>query len=247
MKDKVEVELIDEAKEKFAAGDYIAAKKLLSKTIGINPESYESYFLLGNISHIKGQIGRAIKCFKKVLEIDPGHTDASISLSVLYNDIGKYEEGKKVFDDANKRVQSNTSNGRVEDRHINRSFSEKHYNLAESYMNYNRFDDALREYNRAIQLDSENLQSRLKIAKVYSKKGFKSKSFEELRKLKTDYPAYMPARISLGVLYFGEGKVLEAQNEWSRVLDKDSENSEAKMYLNLSKKADVVTVSNADS
>ena len=35
-------------------------------------------------------IGKAIKAFNKVLSLEPNHTDASISLSVLYNPINQY-------------------------------------------------------------------------------------------------------------------------------------------------------------
>ena len=208
-------------------------KSLLSKT----------YFLMANIFHLRGEIGKAIKGFNKCLSLDPAHTDAAISLSVLYNDIGQYEEAKKIFEVANKRVKSGQSDTFLEDGHINRKFSLKHYELAEMYFTYNRFDEALFEYNKVRNLDPENNEVRIKIAKTYAKKNYLNKAFDELKTLKQECPNYLPARIALGVLYYGCGKILEAQSEWEKVISKDPRNDEALMYLNLSRTATETTLS----
>lgn len=237
MSQLTETELIQLGEKYFNSNDFSKAQNFLNEAIERNSSNKDAYFLLANIFHTKGEVGKAIKAFKKVLDIDPCHTDASISLSVLYNDIGKYEEGKRIFDVANERVKNKKTNEKIEDVHINKKFSSRHYELAELYLTYNRFDEALFEYNKAINLDSENLLARIKVAKVYSKKGFIGKAFEELRKLKTEYPEYLEGRVALGVLYYANGNVLEAQTEWEKVLTKDPYHKDASMYLNLSRTA----------
>ena len=198
---------------------------------------------MANIFHLRGELGKAIKGFQKVLELSPNHTDASISLSVLYNDIGYYEQGRQVFETANKRVKTHSGEGDdVQDRHINKKFSMRHFELAEMYLTYNRFDEALFEFNKSIQLDPQNLEARVKIAKVYAKKNFISKAFDELKRLKNDEPNYLPGRVALGILYYGNGHILEAQMEWEKVLARDPRNEEALMYLNLSKTATETTL-----
>lgn len=88
-----------------------------------------------------------------------------------------------------------------------------------------------------IGLDPENLEAKIKIAKVYAKKGFIAKAIREARTLKNEEPNYAPARIALGVLHYGNGNILEAQTEWEKVLLKDPFHAEASMYLNLSQTA----------
>lgn len=229
--------LLSKAKDCFNRQEYSNALAIYSEIIEIDGKNLEAFFNMANIFHIKGEIGKAIKAFNKVLEIDPNHTDGAISLSVLYNDIGHYEDAKKVFEKANERVKAKKSGDRIEDKHINKKFAVKHLEIADLYLTYNRFDEALFEYNKVIALDAENLETRIKIAKVYAKKGFMSKAFDELQKLKNEYPNYHPARIAMGVLYYGNGKILEAQAEWERVIAMSGGNSEASMYLNLSKTA----------
>ena len=238
-----ERDVLESAKDCFSRSEYKKARAILTELVetdhpgrddGIN---VETYFYLANIFHMQGEIGKAIKAFTKVLDLDPSHTDASISLSVLYNDIGKYESARKIFEKADERVRAKPVSEGVDDNHINKKFATRHFELAEMYMSYNRFDEALFEYNKAVALDPDNLEARVKVAKVYAKKGFQTKAMDELKRLKNEYPTYTPARVALGILHYGNGKILEAQSEWERVLVKEPANTEAAMYLNLSRTA----------
>ena len=74
-------------------------------------------------------------------------------------------------------------------------------------------------------------------------KNFLNKAFDELQVLKNEQPNFLAARIALGVLYYGSGKILEAQTEWEKVLTKDPRNDEALMYLNLSRTATETSLS----
>jgi tetratricopeptide (TPR) repeat protein len=231
-------QLLKTARECFDRQDYKKAQIILSDIIEADDKNVDAFFLLANIFHINGEIGKAEKAFNKVLTINPEHTDAAISLSVLYNDIGQYDKARRVFETANERVRGNSKGtGLLEDKQINKKFSLKHFEIADLYLSYNRYDEALFEYNKVVALDPENLEARIKVAKVYAKKGFISKAIEELNKLKNEEPHYAPARIALGVIHYGNGNVIGAQTEWEKVLLKDPYNSEATMYLNLSRTA----------
>jgi tetratricopeptide (TPR) repeat protein len=235
-------DLLKNAREAFQKNDLKTASLLLHEIIDGNANNTEAYFLLANVFHIRGEIGKAIKAFQKTLELDPYHTDAAISLSVIFNDIGRYEEAKTIFDKANGQVKNSHQQG-LSDPHLNRKFSLKHYELAEMYSSYGRAEEALFEYNKASTLDPDNLEIRIKVAKTYTKKGFISKAFDELKRLKNEQPGYMPARIALGLLYYGNGNIIEAQAEWQNVLNREPSQPEALMYINLSRQATETTIS----
>ena len=234
---------LNQVRALIKTSEFKKAEKYLSRLVSVGEENPNVYFELGNLYHLRGEIGRAIKSFKKTLEVDPSHTDASISLSVLLNDVGQYSEARKVFEDTDRRVKQGAGSSLIEDKHINKKFSLKHLELADLYLTYNRFDEALFELKKASALDSKNLEFKLKLARIYSKKGFKSKAIEELVKLKNENPDFHEARVALGVLYFGIGNVLEAQVEWEKVLVKEPKNSDALTYLELSKNANEVSLS----
>ena len=234
-------DLLKKAKEAFQKSDLKTASLFLNEIIEQNPNATEAFFYLANVFHVRGELGKAIKAFSRVLELDPNHTDAAISLSVIYNDIGRYEEAKAIFEKANNQVKNKEGQG-IADPHLNKKFSLKHYELAEMYVSYSRVEEALFEYNKAITLDPDNLEIRIKVAKTYTKKGFTSKAFEELKRLKNEHPGYMPARIALGLLFYGNGNVIEAQAEWQNVLSREPSHPEATMYMNLSRGASETTV-----
>ena len=231
-------QILEKGIECYNRGELKNALGLLTEIIETDSKNAQAFFYLANIFHLNGEIGKAIKAFSKVLEIEPTHTDAAISLSVLYNDIGHYEDAKRIFEQANRRVKTKTETGKlVNDDHINKKFAIKHLELGDLYMTYRRYDEALFEYNKVLALDPESLATRIKLAKVYAKKGFASKALDELVKLKNERPDYLEGRIALGVLFYAGGKVLEAQTEWQKVLSLQPKHSEALRYLNLSRTA----------
>lgn len=234
-------DLLKKAKDAFQKNDLKTASLFLNEIIEQNPNSTEAYFYLANVFHVRGELGKAIKAFQRVLELDPHHTDAAISLSVIFNDIGRYEEAKTIFEKANNQVK-NTQHQGLTDPHLNKKFSLKHYELAEMYASYGRCDEALFEYSKATTLDPDNLEIRIKVAKTYTKKGFTSKAFEELKRLKNEHPGYMPARIALGLLHYGNGNIIEAQAEWQNVLGREPNHPEAQMYVALSRSATETTI-----
>jgi len=238
-----EKDLLDNAFQANKAGNIRQAEELFQETIILNPKNPKPFFALANIYHRRGELGKAIKAFSKVLELDPCHTEAAISLSVIYNDIGKYEEAKKIFEAASERVKAaSATTGPVDDIHVNKKFSQRHFELAEQYFTYCKYDDALFEYSKASSLDVENAEIKLKIAKVYAKKGLVNKAAEELRKLKAERPHYIPARLALGLIFYGAGNIIEAQQEWMKILAIAPDNSEAKTYLSLAENATETTL-----
>jgi tetratricopeptide (TPR) repeat protein len=103
--DKRLIELKEKSREAFKKNDFLKASLYIEEILGYSPNDVESYFLKANIFHLQGKMGKAISTFKKVIELDPKHTDAMISLSVLLNDIGKYEEAQKYFEMADAKVK----------------------------------------------------------------------------------------------------------------------------------------------
>ena len=234
--------IIHQARSYTKSRKYKDAERVLLSGLKSFPNSSDIYFELANLFHHSGDVGRAIKSFKKTLELDPNHTEASIGLSVILNDIGKYKEARNIFEKADNRVKGGGTKNLIEDKHINKKFSIKHLELAELYLTYNRFDEALFEIKKACALDSDNEHLRVRLAKIYINKGFVAKAIDELTKLKNEKPNFLAARNALGLIYFSNGNVIEAQAEWKRVVSIDPKNKEAKNYLRLSENANEVSI-----
>ncbi len=213
--------------------DYNQAEPLIRKKLQSEPNRPDAYYFLGVMYYFQGQIGLAVENLKKALSFNSKHTDAAICLSVLYNDIGKYDDAKKVFEQANQSIAHKQTG---DDLKIDRKFAVKHLELADLYFRYRRYDEAIEEYSKAARLDLSNLEIRIRRAKAYAKKGFFTRSMQDLQQLKHEHPYFMPARIQLGLLHFSQGNVLDAELEWETILELDPKNREAQSYLGMAKR-----------
>jgi tetratricopeptide (TPR) repeat protein len=208
------------------------AETLVRQALHKSPTDADYHYLLGVTEYMRGDLPKTIQAMKQALSLDPRHTDAAVCLSVLYNDIGKYDEAKKVFEQANQSVSYEEA---TTDASINRKFAVKHLELADLYFRYRRYDEAIDEYSKAATLDPANLDLRIRRAKAYAKKGYLSRAIQELQLLKSERPDYAPARIQLGLLHFSQGSLLDAELEWEAVLSNDPAHREALAYLEMAK------------
>ncbi|MGZ3697395.1 MAG: tetratricopeptide repeat protein, partial [Bdellovibrionota bacterium] len=213
--------------------DFTRAESLIRGRLEADPESADAYYLLGVMYYFQGQVGQTVENLRKALSIDPRHTDAAICLSVLFNDIGKYDEAKKVFEQANQSVAHKQTG---DDFGIDRKFAVKHLELADLYFRYRRYDEAIEEYAKAAVLDPTALDIRIRRAKAYAKKGFLTRAMQELQQLKHEHARYIPARIQLGLLHYSQNNLLDAELEWESVLEIDPVNREARAYLEMAKR-----------
>ena len=193
-----------------------------------------AYHLLGTTYYLHNNLMKSIECFKTALTIDPKHTDSAISLSIIYNDIGKYEEAKNIYQIANKSLQLKSEGS---DLLLDRKFALKHIEIGDLYFKYHRYDDALEDYSRAARLDPQQLDIRIKMAKVYAKKGFTTRAIQELQQLIHQNPDFIEAKVHLGLMYFSQGNVIDAELEWNRALNIDPSNVEIQTYLSMAKQA----------
>jgi tetratricopeptide (TPR) repeat protein len=227
-----------EIQELLQHREFAKAEPLIRERLAAEPANADPYYLMGVLHYFQGRFAPTVENLRKALSLDPQHTDAAICLSVLYNDIGKYDEAKRVFEQANQSVAHKRTG---DDLGIDRKFAVKHMELADLYFRYRRYDDSIEEYAKAALLDPVTLEIRIRLAKAYAKKGFLTRAMQELQQLKREHPEYTPARIQLGLLHYSQGNVLDAELEWEGVAEVDPANREAHAYLEMAKRARLKT------
>ncbi len=234
--------LLEQAMRLQQEGELAKSEAILLYLTRKFPNEADYYYQLGNLFFHSSNLKKAQKAFQAALQINPNHTDASIALSVLYNDVGHYGAAKKVYQAAKGKVELSPSEHLMGDTHLKRKFALKHLELAEMYLLYEQLDDAMREYLKVLTLDATLVEARIKLAKVYVQKGMMSKGLYELKKAKNDFPDSDEVRMALGILHFSQGRVIEAQTEWEKILERNPHSSEARVYLNISQTAGETTL-----
>ena len=213
---------------------FTQADGLIRELESARPESADVPYFKGVSLYFQGKLGAAAEALKASLQRDPQHTDAAICLSVLYNDVGRYDEAKRVFEQANHSVVHQHAG---DDLEIDRKFAVKHLEIADLYFRYRRYTEAIDEYGKAAQLDPTALDIRIRRAKAWAKKGFLTRAMQELQQLKQEHARYIPARLQLGLLHYSQSNVLDAELEWEGILSISQNHREARAYLEMARQA----------
>lgn len=225
-----------EAKKLLSQGHLSAAKDMLLDLDAASGAGAESQYLLGTIFHRENKFAESVDRFKRALQLDPQFTDAAISLSIIYNDTGHYQEGKQVFEQAEKSALRKAGSP-TPSVVLAKEISSKHLELGNLYRKLQRFDEAANEYLKASRVDPMNLEARILLAKTHGQRGQMKLAHEELAKLVKEQPDYVPARVHLALLYYALGNTVDAQIELQEALQKEPNNVQVKMYLDLTKQA----------
>lgn len=227
-------EMLETAREHFREGNYKIAEALLTQLLLNDGKNAEIFHMLATIFYDQGKFNKAIKTFRRALEIDPGYTDASVGLSIILNDLGKYEEGKQVFVEAQAILDRKTASG---DSVGQERFASKHDELGEMYFQHKRYADALQEWERALELSSRKAELKMKAIECYVQMEDGNRALRELRALVQEFPQFTPARLKLGLLFYNAHKVLEAVEQWEAVLMRDPEHPTAIKYLQMAQES----------
>jgi tetratricopeptide (TPR) repeat protein len=225
----------DDIHLKIKQRDYQEADTLIKKAITEEPDNSDLYYLRGLLRSYQNKLSSSIEDLKYCLKLEPKHTDAAVCLSIILNDIGHYDEAKRIFEQANQSVFLKQVG---DDAQVDHKFAIKHFELGDLYFRHRRFDSAIEEYNKAILLDPTNTETRVKRAKAFAKKGFLTRAIQDLQQLKVERPDNSTVGVQLGLLHYSQGNLLDAQIEWESVLEQDPVNREAIAYLELIKKLD---------
>ena len=223
---------IQEIQRKLQTKHFQEASQLIEKQLLVEPDNADYFYLRGLLRSYQGKLVESIDDLKKALYYEPRHTDAAVCLSVILNDIGRYDEAKKIFEQANQSVFLKQIG---DDEQIDRRFAVKHFEMGDLYFRYRRFDEAIEEYNKAILLDPMTSEMRIKRAKAFAKKGFITRAIQDLQQLKGERPTDLAVRIQLGLLHYSQGNALDAELEWESVLEMEPVHREAIAYLDLLK------------
>ncbi len=232
--------LLEEAREAFIEGDYKSAEPVLNQPTLINSNNPEVFQMLATIYYNRGQFNKAVKTFKKALEVDPEYCDAAVGLSIILNDLGKYEEAKKVFQKAQTIIEKRKINRASEN--MDDKFAQKHLELGDLYLQHRRFEPALMQYQTAKKLASNKLDSTLTISECYLQMGQTSSAIVELRGFLQNEPNVHKARLKLGQILYNSQKIAEAVDQWEHVIRLDPKNEDAHRYLKMAQATGITDI-----
>jgi tetratricopeptide (TPR) repeat protein len=186
--------------------------------------------MLGVIYHAQGRFSDAEEAFENALRLNPRYTEAALNLSVTYNDRGKYDRARDVY---SKAVSASVGQPNALDRYARGKLANMHADLGAAYAGLAMFDEAVREYSKALDLCPDFADLRVRLGNVYRDMGMFHAAVAEFEHAKKLRPDFVPARIHLGVTMFSLGRRDAAITEWQEVLKIDPSNKSAQLYIRM--------------
>ena len=226
-------ELVEQGKQCFENKDYTTAEFYFRKVIQSNANFADIHNMLGVICHVEGKFESAIRSFESALKINPHYTEALLNLAVLYNDLGRYPEAKKLYSALRKK--ENGVHKEIEPV-LKGKLSNMHANLGDTYRSIGLYKHAVDEYKKALELNPTYADIRTKMGIALREEGKLDESVKEFKKVVKEDPKYILAKIQLGITYYSLAKPNDAKQEWQAVLKQDPQNESAKIYLKLCEK-----------
>ncbi len=223
-------EWVDLGKQCFENKDYLRAERYLRQVVQANCRYADVLNMLGVINHIEGKFEAAIGAFKEALKINPRYTEAVLNLAVLYNDLGRYQDAKKLYTNLHKKEKETTDD--IEPV-LKGKLSNMHAEIGDVYRSIGLFKFAVAEYKKALDLNPSYVDIRTKMGVALREAGALEASLKELRIVVKEDARYIMARIQLGITFYSLKKIADAKKEWDAVLKQDPDNESAKMYLRL--------------
>lgn len=223
-------ELLAIGRQYFENKQYSQAETYLRRVIEKDARYADVLNMLGVISHAEGKFASSIEFFKESLRINPRYTEALLNLAVLYNDLGQYDEAKKLY--KHLKVHSGTGKSDIEPV-LRGKLSNLHADIGDIYRSIGLYSHSIDEYKKALALNPNYFDIRTKLGIALREHDAFPESLKELKSVIRDNDKYYPALVQLGITYYAMGKVADAGKCWEDVLENDPNNEYARMYTRL--------------
>jgi len=221
-------ERLARGREHYRANEYDLAEPYLRALADANGPFADVFDMLGVIYYQRGRVPDAQVMFERALRINPGYTDAALNLAVTYNDLGKYQEAKAIYQrmvDASKNAPSRL------DPYARGKLANMHADLGAAYRDCALYGEAVREYEKALALGPGFHDVRTQLGATLREAGQLDEAIHQFEQVRLAKPDYVPARLQLGLTLYGLGRRGDALDEWQQILVLEPSNKPAAMYI----------------
>ncbi|HIC60432.1 MAG TPA: tetratricopeptide repeat protein, partial [Rhodospirillales bacterium] len=153
-------------------GDLEGAKKVITKSLSLEPERSEAHFILGHILEQSGELKKAKEHYRTALSLNAEYLPANVNLGRVLRELGEFDEAISLYINANStgvdspEIQLNLGNilqhvGRLEEADkafrnaitLEPKFPEAHYNLGNTLQDMGCLNEAWVSFQKALDIN----------------------------------------------------------------------------------------------
>ena len=230
--DEQQRNLLTKAREHYKRKEFDRARHLIEKLLETGDTAYaDVYNMLGVIHHDQGDLARAQEQFETALRINPNYTEAVLNLTVTYNEIGRYDDARKLMEHLGQR-RTDGGSERLEP-YARGKIANLHADVAQAYYDVGLLEAAIQEMTKAIGLCGDFVDLRVRLGNMLTEAQHAPEAMAQYEEAVRIKPDYLQAKIQLGIAYHKLHRKDDAVKLWRSVLEKDGNNRSARMYLRL--------------
>jgi len=209
------------------AGHWDKAIEYSQKIIDLNPQLPQAYLDLGEAFRAMGNSANAVETYSRLLALFPDNEKIDINVIEAYSHAiadnpqdGLYKEKREEvlaeFEQLSKRKKYNAAD---------------YYNLGFLYEQVGGKDEAMRFYNKAVQMQPDLEPALYNLANLYQDAGNYKIAMELYGRLIHYHPKNPLGYLNMGHIFYALGEKQRARQFYLKVIDLDPENGDA--YYNL--------------
>jgi tetratricopeptide (TPR) repeat protein len=176
-------------------GEYDKAIEHLKAALRLKPDNANAQNNLGNCLLLKGNIQEAIVHYRKTLEIQPDHEFAQQNLKRA---LAKQKEGR------NDTLKADIFFNQKENN------PEMHYRKGNSFRNNGKLNEAIQQYQKALEIQPDFTPAINKIGLIYVAQGEYDKAFSSYQRIIELKPDDYVAYYNVACMYAKQNKIEEA-------------------------------------
>jgi tetratricopeptide (TPR) repeat protein len=191
------------------------SEHLTRRAAEFDPDNPDVIVKLGRILRTVGRDAEALPLFQRYHELVPGDHQGLAHIGSCLSALGRYDEAEKYFRQAL----------------AGRADPVTHYNLGLLMAVTGRLDQAVEQYEAALEQDPGHSDARMNLATVLARRGQSDRAVRELTRVLDADPENAAARANLGLVLLQQGHRERAARELEEALRLDPRLSQAAIAL----------------
>ncbi len=205
------------------------------KAISVDPSFGHSYYSLGLIYYDKQDYKAALNMFLKAVQKKYDNADVHYSLGQSYKNLNQHGEALKAYEATAKRYFNypgvHYQIGLIHVLQGNTDLARMELKRERSFHTCYRIPAAI----KLLEIDAEqfpgNVDVLFELGKLYAEMPDDKRAVDVFRRLLAHRPSYPGAHYWLGIIYFREGNLLDAEQEYIKELEANPDNASAQKAL----------------
>lgn len=211
--DTVDIAYINRGHAYHAIGKSVLAISDFNRALMINPNAVYALNGRGGAYFALGEYQQAIKDYTKALELNPKNYNNYNRRGNAYYNLGAYQQAIKDYNMAIQFKLADIKQGSAPPgmgKGMQATFAELYYNRGTAYGSIENYEEALKDYDRVIELDPLFSRAYNNKGKVYFALGNHQQALKDIRKAVEIDPLYARAYYNLSKIYSKLGYANEA-------------------------------------